>query len=229
MFKKGTLFIIATPIGNLEDITHRAIRVLNEVDVICSEDTRQTKKLLNRYQIPTSQISYRDQNHTRVVGEIIQRLDAGQDVALVSDSGTPLISDPGFKLVEDVLSHDFRIIPIPGPSAITAAISAAGLPTDRFTFLGFLPKKDNARKDLLTKYGSLDSTLIIYESPFRLKKLLEEIKETLGNRFIGICAELTKVHENISRGLIDNVSLDEIVEKGEYVVLIAKEGYSGGK
>ncbi len=224
---KGNLYVISTPIGNLKDITFRAIEILKSVDYVLSEDTRETQKLFKIYEITKPQISYRDQNHLKVKDSLLGLLSQGLNLALVSDSGTPVISDPGFKLLNEVIKDGFTVITIPGPSSITSALSISGLPTDKFSFLGFLPKSAAARTQLLKTYGNLDCTLVIFESPYRVKKLLDEIKNSLGNRYIAVCAELTKSHERIYRGTIEQ--LDNLLQKekylGEFVILVAKEGY----
>ncbi len=225
MDKMGRLFVVATPIGNLKDMTQRAVDVLSRVKVILSEDTRETKKLLDAYKIAVRQISYRDQNHKRVMPTILSFLSNGDDIALVSDSGTPLISDPGFKLVTEVVNAGYEVIAIPGPSAITAALSISGLPTDKFAFLGFLPKGSGQRLQLLKTYGSLDATLVIFESPYRIQKLLGEINNSIGNRYVCLCKELTKVHEECIRGKAEKLLELNQNYKGEYVVLVAKGGY----
>jgi len=223
----GTLYIIATPIGNLADITLRALEVLKNVSVILSEDTRETDKMLKRYEMNKKQISYRDQNHESIFPYILNELEKGNDIAIVTDSGTPLISDPGFKLVRELIGKNMNVISIPGPSAVTASLVVSGLPTDKFSFLGFLPKSEGQIARILNDYGKLDSTLIIYESPFGVKKLLNIIKNTLGNRKICVVNEITKVHEKIFRGYLDEVAVNikDIKLKGEFVILIAKEGY----
>ena len=224
---KGTLYIISTPIGNMSDITLRALDTLKEVSLILSEDTRETSKVLQKYNISKSQLSYRDQNHFKVIDRILEILDSGESVALVSDSGTPLISDPGFKLVEDAVKKDINVVSIPGPSAVISALSVSGLPTDKFSFLGFLPKSTGQQSKILKLYGSLDSTLVIYESPNRIIKLLNQINENLGNRKVCVTSELTKLHEKIVRGKVLDVinTFEESGTRGEYVVLIAKEGF----
>jgi 16S rRNA (cytidine1402-2'-O)-methyltransferase len=221
------LYIVATPIGNLKDITFRALEVLKDVNLILSEDTRETAKILKLYDIKTPQISYRDQNHDHVFKQILDLLQADQNLALVSDSGTPLISDPGFKLVRDLVAQGVNVESIPGASAVISALVVSGFPTDKFSFLGFLPKTSNARKDLIKRFGELDSTLIIYESPFRVKKLLQEIYDTLGNRKVCIAKDLTKVYETLIRGDLTSILQDlvSIKERGEYVILVAKEGF----
>ncbi|MBT6401456.1 16S rRNA (cytidine(1402)-2'-O)-methyltransferase [candidate division WWE3 bacterium] len=225
MSNKGTLFIVATPIGNMKDFTKRAVEVLKDVDLILSEDTRETKKLLDSYNLTTDQISYRDQNHKKVFPRILDLLSIGKDLALVSDSGTPLISDPGFKLVQEVIRADYEVVTIPGPSAVISALSISGLPTDKFVFLGFLPKGRGQRAKILKEYGKLDATLVIYESPHRLEKILKDISDSLGNRYVALCGELTKMHEKCIRGFADDLLDMTTGHRGEYVVLIAKEGY----
>ncbi len=225
METNGTLFVVATPIGNLSDISERAIETLRNVDLILSEDTRETFKLLVHFGIQTRQVSYRDQNHDRVIEEILERLNSGQNLALVCDSGTPTISDPGFKLVKATKEAGFKVRPIPGSSAIIAGLSASGIPTDKFIFLGFLPKKKNARKDLLKTYGKTPATLVIYESPFRIRKLLTEIKETLGDRIVCLAKDISKKHEEIRTNSVNKLIEAQPKEKGEYVVIIGKEGF----
>ncbi len=223
----GTLYIVSTPIGNLEDITFRAITVLKNCGLVISEDTRETDKILKHYQLTARQISYRDQNHVRVYGQILEELKNGINIALVSDSGTPLISDPGFKLVSELAKAGINIESIPGPSSVISSISVSGLPTDKFTFLGFLPKSKGQRSAMLKEYCALETTVIIFESPFRVKKLLEEIQSEVGNRFICVVKDQTKVFEKILRSCVAEV-INQIPDnpKGEYIVLIAKEGYS---
>jgi 16S rRNA (cytidine1402-2'-O)-methyltransferase len=219
------LYVVATPIGNLADITYRAVEVLKTVAVVFSEDTRQTTKLFDRYAISTTLKSYRDQNHTSAAQAVLELLGQGKAVALVSDSGTPLISDPGYKLVKAVSEAGYLVLPIPGPSAVTAAVSASGLPTDKFVFLGFLPKSHGKRAELLADFGKLDATLVLYESPFRLVKLLREILATLGDRHMCLACEVTKVYERFDRGraseLLAKLATQNI--RGEYTVLVAKD------
>ena len=221
------LFVVATPIGNLDDMSNRALNTLKEVDLILSEDTRETSKILKKYSIEKPQISYRDQNHVKVIGHIKDYLDQGKNVAIVSDSGTPTISDPGFKLIREIRRAGIQITPIPGPSAIIAALSVSGLPTDNFAFLGFLPKKTTQRRELLVKFGSLPATLVLYESPYRVTKLLEEISECLGNRIICVAKDLTKKFEKVVTAPIVEFLLPENLPtpKGEYTVLVAKEDF----
>jgi len=226
---KGKLYIVATPIGHLEDITLRAIEILKSVPFILAEDTRESKKLLDRYNIKSQLISYRDQNHERMIEKILEKLDMGLNLALVSDNGTPLISDPGYKLVSDLREKGYEISPIPGPSAVISALSISGLPTDKFSFLGFLPKSDGKRKDIIENYLKLENTLVIYESPNRLFKLLSLVKEI--DEIISVCAirDMTKSREKVYFGNIDTVekSLEEDGLKenphGEWVVLLSKK------
>ena len=177
---KGKLYVVGTPIGNLSDITFRAVSILKKVHFVLAEDTRESKKLLDKYKINTELISYRDQNHSKILEKIVEKLDMGLDLALISDSGTPLISDPGYKLVRYLREKEYDVIALPGPSALVSALSVSGLPTDRFVFLGFLPKSDSKRRKILEEYKDLRNTIIIYESPNRLFKLLNLLKEELG-------------------------------------------------
>ena len=225
--EQGKLYVVATPIGNMGDITIRALEILKSVDLILSEDTRETSKLLKYYKIQNSQISYRDQNHTRVFDNILETLKSGKNMALVSDSGTPLVSDPGFKLIHELVEKGIKIESIPGPSAVISALTVSGLPTDKFTFVGFLPKKPGQQEKILKEYGNLESTLVIYESPYRVVKLLEQIQRTLGNRKICVVKDLTKMYEHLIYGEINDILTDRtsIKPKGEYVILVAKETF----
>lgn len=222
------LYVVSTPIGNLQDITLRALEVLKNVDLILSEDTRETAKILSKWDIKTTQISYRDQNHKKVISHIKDLLKSGKNLCLVSDSGTPLISDPGFKLVQELKKNRVPIISIPGPSAVIAALSVSGLPTDNFSFIGFLPKKPNQRKSILQEFGKLPTTIVIYESPYRVRELLNEIYQELGNRTVCLAKDLTKMYEEVRTAPLENFikNPEETKEKGEYVVLVAKENYS---
>lgn len=219
----GKLYIVASPIGNMEDITLRALKVLSDVSYILSEDTRETLKLLNYFKISKPQISYRDQNHNLVVSKIMDLIDAGNDLALMSDRGTPLISDPGFKLVRDLISKGVEVVSIPGPSSVIASLVISGLPTDKFVFLGFLPKSESQRVKILKNYEVLDSTLILFESPYRITKLLQELKKTLGDRNVCVVKELTKLHEEIYRFNLKDLNTVKIDLRGEFVVLVSKE------
>lgn len=217
----GVLYLVATPIGNLEDITYRAVNVLSSVDVIAAEDTRTTKVLLDHYNIIKPMVSYYSYNEQARASQLIEKLLAGQSVAVVSDAGTPGISDPAYHIVQQALAHNITIIPIPGASAVLSALIASGLPTDRFVFEGFLPLKKGRK----TKFESLKAetrTIVIYESPHRIVRTLEDIFEYLGDRRVVVARELTKKFEEIVRGTTESV-LAEIQSKqprGEYVVLI---------
>jgi 16S rRNA (cytidine1402-2'-O)-methyltransferase len=221
------LYVVATPIGNFSDITLRALEVLKTADLILSEDTRETDKLLRHYGISKAQISYRDQIHERVMGKILEFLDMGKSIVLVSDSGTPLISDPGFKLVRDVKKAGFKVVSLPGPSAVIAALSISGLPTDKFTFLGFLPKTAAHKEKLLKEYAQSEATVILYESPFRVEKTLNEIFKVLGDRTVSLAVELTKSHERVITDKLSNIlsRINDVVFKGEFVILIAKKDF----
>lgn len=219
---QGKLFIVASPIGNLEDISFRALSTLRNVAFILSEDTRETQKLLNHFEISKPQISYRDQNHNIVIKKILEILKDGLDIALLSDRGTPLISDPGYKLVREALDLGVKVESIPGPSSVISALVVSGLPTDRFIFLGFLPKSEKQRKEMLELYGNLESTLILFESPYRIEKLLVEAKEILGDREVVVAKELTKLHEEVYRFNLKDLSDQKIDTRGEFVVLISK-------
>ena len=223
--EKGKLYVVATPIGNLEDITLRAIRILKEVTFILSEDTRESKKLLDRYLIDTPLVSYRDQNHEKMICKILEKLDMGMNLALISDAGTPLISDPGFRLVKELLEKEYSVISIPGPSALTSAISISGLPTDKFVFLGFLPKSDERRKKLLKEYFHLENSIVIYESPKRLLRLLTLVLDEFGNREVFLAKDISKFREEIFKGNVSDI-LKELEERdfeknphGEFVCI----------
>lgn len=201
----GMLYIVATPIGNLEDITLRALRVLKEVDVIAAEDTRHTQILLSHHDIHTPLTSYHEHNEKTKAQDLVARLARGQNIALVSDAGTPAISDPGFRLVVQAIRAGVRIIPIPGASALTAVLSATGLPTDRFVFEGFLPAKKKQRRERLQILRDEIRTLIFYEAPHRLRDTLEDIHELLGNREAVLAREVSKIHEEFLRGPISEL------------------------
>jgi 16S rRNA (cytidine1402-2'-O)-methyltransferase len=202
----GTLYVVSTPIGNLEDITHRAIRVLGEVDLIACEDTRHTRKLLDRYGITTKTISYHEHNEQERSQELIDLLAGGTNLAVVSDAGTPGISDPGFRLVRLAIARELSVVPIPGPSALITALVASGLPTNEFFFGGFLPARSGARQTRLNELRSIPSTLIFYEAPHRLAAALSDAHEILGEREAVVARELTKLHEEISRGRLSELA-----------------------
>ena len=218
------LYIVATPIGNLEGTSKRALRILSEVDLILSEDTRVTKKLLNHYQIKTPTLSYHQHSQLRKVEEILELLKKGKEIALVSDAGTPGISDPGNKLIERVvesLSGQVKIIPVPGASAVTAAASISGFPMDKFLFLGFPPVKKK-RKKFFKEVNKSEYPVIIYESPYRIIKTLEELSSFVRLRDIVVCRELTKKFETVYRGKIKEVikKIEKGKVKGEFVIVI---------
>ncbi len=221
----GTLYVVATPIGNLEDISPRALRILGEVDVIACEDTRHTRKLLDRYGISKPLVSYHEHNEQARATELLADLHAGRNIALVSDAGTPLIADPGYRLVEQAREQGLTVTPVPGACAFIAALSASGLPTDAFLFIGFLPAKQGQRRKLLAEWKSLPATLVLYEAPHRILETLEDIAATLGERQVVLARELTKIHEEFLRGtpseLAAKLAARESV-KGEFTVMIAR-------
>lgn len=218
----GDLYVVATPIGNLDDLTFRALRTLGEVSVIACEDTRQTRKLLNKYSIKKKLISYYHPKESQKIPQIISLLKQRKDVALVTDSGTPGISDPGYPLIREAITQGIKVIPIPGPSAITAALSAAGLPTHRFLFLGFLPPKKEATKKLLDSLKNEKATLVFYLPTRRLLSFLDLVRESIGNRQIVIAREMTKIYEEFLRGATEELlkKLEGKKLKGEATVLI---------
>lgn len=195
----GTLYVVATPIGHLEDITYRAVRVLDEVALIAAEDTRKARILLEHYEVATPVTSFFEGNERRKRGAILEALAQG-DVALISEAGTPTISDPGYPLVRAAIDHGFPVVPVPGPSAHTAALVASGLPPDRFLFLGFLPRQTSDRAALLADVAQLQVTLILYESPRRVAETVAALHAALGDRPVALCRELTKLHEEVWRG-----------------------------
>ena len=202
----GTLYIVATPIGNLEDITQRALRVLREVDLIACEDTRHTRRLLNHFGINTRTISYHEHNEHERAAEICKLLASGTNVALVSDAGTPLINDPGFRVVNAAIEQESPVVPIPGPTAFVSALVASGLPSDEFYFAGFLPARANARRAKLAELSAVSATLIFYEAPHRISATLTDALEILGDRPAAVARELTKMHEEIARGRLSTVA-----------------------
>ena len=213
------LYIVATPIGNMEDMTLRAVRVLKEVGLIAAEDTRKTKNLLNKYSINTPLTSYYEHNKLSKLDGILQTLEI-KDVALVSSAGMPGISDPGYELVKAALQKKYKVVPVPGASAITAALAASGLPTDSFLFLGFLPPRQAARRRALQKHADIASTLITLEAPHRLRDTLDDMLATLGDRQIAVCRELTKIHEEIFRGAIAEALAYFVFPRGEFTLVI---------
>ena len=221
----GTLYIVATPIGNLEDITLRALRVLREVDWIACEDTRQTRKLLDHFGIAKPMVSYHEHNESGRAVELVGKLTSGGSGALVSDAGTPLISDPGYRLVQAAIAAAIPVVPIPGASATVSALSAAGLPTDAFRFCGFLPPKSSQRKKTLEQWKPETATLIFYETPHRILEALEDVAAVMGSRPVVVARELTKLHEEFLRGTAAEVRAELAARpsvKGEITLLIGK-------
>jgi 16S rRNA (cytidine1402-2'-O)-methyltransferase len=221
----GRLYVVSTPIGNLEDITYRAVRILKEADWIACEDTRTTRRLLDHYGIETRTISYHEHNETERAAELIERIEQGESGALVSDAGTPLLSDPGYRLVHAAARAGVRIEPLPGASALLAALVVSGLPTDRFHFGGFLPPKQGQRQRLLESLADEAATLIFYEAPHRILESLDDIGSVLGTRDIVAARELTKMYEEVLRGTASEIAAalsrrDSI--RGEFVILIGK-------
>jgi 16S rRNA (cytidine1402-2'-O)-methyltransferase len=223
MSNKGKLFVVATPIGNLQDFTFRAVETLNGVHCIFAEDTRTSKKLINHYDIDTKLYSYHDHSSEKEIARLLDILKDQKDVALISDAGTPTISDPGYSLIRECISEGIDVVPIPGASALTAAISASGLPSDAFTFIGFLPTKKGRQKKI-SSLEKLDTTLVLFESPHRLLKTLNQLKEVLGERPIVVARELTKLYEEIIRGNFETaIKYFEAKKiKGEIVIMIGK-------
>ena len=219
----GTLYLVATPIGNLEDITQRALRVLGEVDVIACEDTRRTRVLLDHYGIKTRTLSYHEHNERDRAAELGELLEKGANIAVVSDAGTPGISDPGFRVVNVAMERGARVVPVPGPAAFIAALVASGLPTDEFFFGGFLPSRATQRRTRLEQIRALSTTLVFYESPHRLADTLIDAREILGDREAAVVRELTKVHEEIARGRLSELArrfASEDKARGEIVLII---------
>lgn len=237
----GTLYVVATPIGNLEDMTYRAVRVLSEVDLVACEDTRHSHKLLNHYGIKTKTVSYHEHNERERAGELLASLKSGLDVAIVSDAGTPGISDPGFRVVRMTLEEGLRVVPVPGPTALISALVASGLPSDEFFFGGFLPARPGARRTRFADLAAIPFTLVFYEAPHRIGASLRDAREILGEREAVVARELTKLHEEILRGRLSELaaqfSQTAQEPRGEMVLVIdrnvilsadddAKSGYS---
>ena len=216
----GTLFVVATPIGNLGDITTRALEVLKQADLIACEDTRQTVKLLNHFGIQKPLTSYHDFNEEKKAEELVRKLAGDANVALVSDAGTPAISDPGYRIVRICRERAIPVIAIPGPNAAVAALSASGLPSDEFLFLGFLPATKNARKQKLTAVANVTSTLVFYEAPHRIEGVLADIQEVFGDREVCVSRELTKIHEEHLFGKLSDVRT-RVKALGEFVIVAA--------
>ncbi len=218
----GRLYVVGTPIGNLEDITLRALNTLKASDLIACEDTRRTQKLLNHYDIRTRTISYHEHNEMTRAPELVLEMEQGSVISLVSDAGTPVLSDPGFRLVHLAIRHKIPVVPIPGPSALVAALTTAGLPMNEFIFAGFLPVKRSARRKTLTSLGSFEKTIVFYEAPHRIIDSLRDMRDILGEREAVIAREVTKVHEEFVRGSIGEIRdlLKKEPIKGELTVIV---------
>jgi 16S rRNA (cytidine1402-2'-O)-methyltransferase len=226
----GVLYLVATPIGNLEDITLRALRILREADQIAAEDTRHTQKLLTHYEISRPLVSYHEHNEMTRAPELIVALEQGAKIALVSDAGMPLVSDPGHRLVELCLRHHIPVVPVPGPSASLAALAASGLSNEEFLFVGFLPQRSGERRRALERLRIEDRTLILYEAPHRIAECVTDAREILGDRPACLAREVTKVHEEFRRGKLSEIeeSLRERPAKGEITLLIGAGDAAGG-
>ena len=224
----GVLYVVATPIGNLEDLTLRALRILKEVDLIAAEDTRHTRKLLVHYGITTPLTSYHDHSETEKAPELIAQLQAGKNIALVSDAGTPCIADPGYRLINGAAASGIRIVPIPGPSMVPTLLSVGGLPSNRFAFEGFLPAKRSQRRKTLQHLRREERTLVFFESPQRLLDMLADLEEVCGDRQIVIGRELTKMFEEVLRGRVSELRalFDTREVKGEVAILVAGQAES---
>ena len=215
----GTLYVVATPIGNLEDITARALRVLREVGLVAAEDTRTARKLFTAYDIHTPLISYFEHNKIQRLDYILSRLEE-VDVAIISEAGTPGISDPGYELIRAAIERGIRVVPVPGPSAVIAALSVAGLPTDQFLYLGFPPRQAGERRRWLENVATEPRTLVLFEAPHRLRQSLEDMRAILGDRRLAICRELTKMHEEVFRGTVSE-ALEHFTEpRGEFTLVV---------
>jgi 16S rRNA (cytidine1402-2'-O)-methyltransferase len=223
--RAGCLYLVGTPIGNLEDITLRALRVLREADEIAAEDTRHTQKLLNHYEIARPLVSYHEHNEMTRAPELLIALEQGAKIALVSDAGMPLVSDPGYRLVTLCLRHQIPVVPIPGPSALLASLSASGLPNEEFLFVGFLPARSGERRRALERLRIEDRTIILYEAPHRVEECLADAREILGDRPACLAREVTKLHEEFRRGKLSVLaaSLEERPARGEITLLIGPE------
>jgi len=221
----GVLYLVATPIGNLEDITFRAVRVLQEVSTIAAEDTRTTKKLLQRHKIKTPLVSYYEGNRAKRIPFLLEKLSRGDDVALVSEAGTPIIRDPGQELVQAAVQNGVKVVPIPGPSAVTTALAVSGMSSGEFYFLGFLPSRRKERVQVLERAASSPHTLVIFEAPHRLQASLRDMARVLGSdRAVAVCRELTKMYEEVFRGTIEEASAHFTQPRGEFTLVIAGSG-----
>jgi len=225
----GTLYLVATPIGNLEDLTYRARRILVEVDLIACEDTRHTAHLLAHYGITTPTVSFHEHNEAARTSELLQRLQRGEDVALVSDAGTPAVSDPGYPLVREAAAAGISVVSVPGPSAVMAALTVSGLPPDRFIFLGFLPRRSGERRRALAAAAALPWTLVLFEAPHRITAVLEDIEAVLGDRRVALARELTKKFEEVFRGTVADAlgHLRAHAPRGEFTIVVEGTGETG--
>ncbi len=225
----GTLYVVATPIGNLSDISERAVETLRSCDIVACEDTRVTGNLLKKFDISKEMFVNENSRERAVAPILLEKLKSGKNVALVSDAGTPCISDPGFRVVRACRAEGIKVVPIAGACAFATALSASGLPSDSFLFVGFLPAKTSARRNFFEKYKPFEHTLIFYESPYRIEKFIDDALEVLGTeRVVCIAKEISKMYERFFVGTLANVA-DELKKsstKGEFVVIIAPEGYS---
>lgn len=218
----GNLYLVATPIGNLEDITLRAIRILKEADIVVAEDTRHTLQLLNHLEISKPLISYQRHSNEKRINEIILKILEGKNIALVTDAGTPGISDPGEDVVKEAIKNNIKVIPVPGACALICALIASGLDTKEFTFIGFLPMNNKNRKEKLKEIKFAKNTVILYEAPHKLKETLKDLKDVIQNRKIVLAHEITKIHESFERGTIDEIIEKTQEPKGEYAIIIEK-------
>jgi 16S rRNA (cytidine1402-2'-O)-methyltransferase len=219
----ATLFVVSTPIGNLEDVTLRALRTLREVAVVAAEDTRRTGHLLHHYQIATPMVSLHDHNEREKTPALLARLQAGDAVALVSDAGTPLLSDPGFHLVRKAVAAGIAVQCVPGASAVTAALAVSALPVEHFTFLGFPPARSGKRSAWFAGLKGQAGTLVFFEAPQRIHPMLADVRTQLGERFVVLARELTKIHETVTRGWVSELLARPLEQRGEYVVLVSDQ------
>jgi len=217
--KVGTLYLVATPIGNLEDVTLRALRVLGQVALVAAEDTRTTRKLLSRYGVSARVVSYNEHNMARRTPELMSALETG-NVALVSEAGMPAVSDPGYELVTAALAAGHTVSPLPGASAVIAAVAASGLPGREFTFLGFLPRRAKERRDLFARFADAPGALVVFESPHRVQAALADLQAALGQRRLAVCRELTKLHEEIFRGTPAEALAHFTEPRGEFTIVV---------
>lgn len=229
--KTGTLYVVPTPIGNLEDMTFRAINTLKEVDIIAAEDTRHTQKLLNHFEIKNKLISYHEHSKKERTEQLLEKLKQGENIAIVSDAGMPAISDPGSELVKEVIAQEIQVVVLPGANAALCALVGSGLPTDEFLFYGFLPRKKQEKEAELDRLGSLKATLIFYESPYRIKDTLQVIVKQLGNRYISISREISKIYEQFLRGKAEDVLhwIEKNEIKGECCIVVEGNATEGAK